>query len=345
MVWNLERAWSPVLLKQFGSGFLHCTFSSRKFLKMSTNRIALRTGFTLVELLVVIAIIGVLVGLLLPAVQAAREAARRMQCSNNLRQVGLALHNYESAHKRFPSGWVANVAAGEPGWGWAVGLLPFMEQSTVTARIDNRFEIIAPVNQPMIRQVIPTFLCPSDATDPIFEIAEASDEHEHLRVNRARRFDGDEDDEHGPHNVDEGHKLFPIARSNYVGMFGTTEVGDSPYAGNGAFFGNSKIKLRDFMDGTSNTLVIGERCSRLGGSLWHGVIPEANEAYARVVGSTDHIPNSPAGHFDDFSSFHASGAQFVMADCSVRLVADSVDLTVYQGMATRMGGEVANDQD
>jgi len=125
-------------------------------------------------------------------------------------------------------------------------------------------------------------------------------------------------------------------------MFGTSEVDDSPYRGDGVFFGNSLIRLRDIIDGTSNTLVIGERGSRLGGSLRHGVIPEANAPYVRTVGSADHVPNSPAGHFDDFSSFHPGGAYFVLAYNSVRMVPESIDLDVYHAMATRQGGEVVH---
>lgn len=308
------------------------------------HRVGQRYGFTLVELLVVIAIIGILVGLLLPAVQAAREAARRMQCSNNVRQIGLALHNYESAYRRFPSGWIANTPVGEPGWGWAVGVMPFMEQNNIYQQIDLRSEIIAPQNQPMLQVVVPTFICPSDPTGAIFQIAENEGDHDHDHDHaRSSRFDEDED--HPPHNVDEGHKLFPIAKSNYVGVFGTGEVEESPYRSDGTFFGNSAVRLRDFVDGTSNTFVIGERSSRLGGSIWHGVIPEANAPFARIVGSADHVPNSPVGHFDDFSSFHATGANFIMGDCSVRLIPDTIDEGVYQAMATRMGGEVISGQE
>ena len=301
---------------------------------MYTFRRSGHSGFTLVELLVVIAIIGILVGLLLPAVQAAREAARRMQCSNNVRQIGLALHNYESAHKKFPPGWIANTPAGEPGWGWATALLPFMEQNNVYQRLDLNVEIIATQNMPMIETVIPTFICPSDPSLALFQIAEAHD-HDHLHGSGA--FDDDDHDE--PHNVDEGEKLFTIAKSNYVGVFGTGEVDESPYNSDGTFWGNSRVRMQDFVDGTSNTIVIGERSSRLGGSLWHGVIPEANASFARIVGSTDHVPNSPVGHYDDFSSFHATGANFIMGDCSVRLIPDTIDENVYRAMATRMGGE------
>ena len=210
-----------------------------------------RTGFTLVELLVVIAIIGILVGLLLPAVQAAREAARRMQCSNNVRQLGIAVHNYESAYRRLPSGWVASNAHGEPGWGWAAALLPFMEGSNLHQQIE------ADIHDQVRVTVVPTFLCPSDTGANLFEIAEGDGhDHDHDARYRVGRID------------DEGEKLFQVSKSNYVGMFGTFELEDAPYNGNGMFYGNSRIKFRDVTDGLSNTLMVGERNSRLGYSLW-----------------------------------------------------------------------------
>jgi prepilin-type N-terminal cleavage/methylation domain-containing protein len=288
-----------------------------------------RVGFTLVELLVVIAIIGVLVGLLLPAVQAAREAARRAQCSNNLRQVGLGLTNYESGFRRLPRGWVDNNASARPGWGWAYSVLPFLEWNNLHSQIDQRFDTTSPTNQAFLLSVVPTFICPSDPTDTTFEIGE-EDAHGH---------------HHGGHNVDEGHKLFRMAKSNYIGVFGTLEIGDHLYEGDGVFFGNSSIRLQDIVDGLSNTMIVGERGSRLGGSVWHGWIHEAAEAPARFLGSTDHTPNSPAAHFDDFSSFHTTGAHFIFGDCSTRMISDSIDLNIYQALATRRGGEVVGTLD
>lgn len=299
---------------------------------MSHNCKPLR-GFTLVELLVVIAIIGILVGLLLPAVQAAREAARRMQCSNNVRQLGLAVHNYESANRRIPSGWIANNAHGEPGWGWAAALLPFMEASNLHNQIDFRVPIEDPIHAQVRVTVVPTFICPSDTGPDLFEIA-AGDGHDHEHEHAALE------------GVDDApEKLFKLSKSNLIGMFGTFELEDAPYNGDGMFYGNSRIKFRDVTDGLSNTLMVGERCSRLGGSLWQGNIPEATEPHARILGVADHGPNDAHAHFEDFSSYHTGGVNFMRADVSVTFLSNSIDLRVYQAMATRAGGEVASQSE
>ncbi|GIW98983.1 MAG: prepilin-type N-terminal cleavage/methylation domain-containing protein [Pirellulaceae bacterium] len=288
-----------------------------------------RRAFTLVELLVVIAIIGILVGLLLPAVQAAREAARRMQCTNNMRQLGIAVHNYESAHKRLPGGWYDWQRSGEPGWGWGASLLGFIEGTNIQNQIDFRLPIEHVVHDQVRVTVIPTYKCPSDTGEDVFEIAE-NDPHSHSHG--STNFDHH-------HSVDEGDKLFRIAKSNYVGMFGTDELEDAPYQGNGIFYGNSGIKFRDILDGLSNTLMIGERSSQLGQSVWHGNIPEANEPHARILGVADHPPNHRDGHFEDFRSYHTGGVNFMRADVSVSFLPENIDFQVYQAMATRAGGE------
>ena len=280
-------------------------------------------GFTLVELLVVIAIIGILVGLLLPAVQAAREAARRVQCMNNVRQIGLALANYESANRRFPSGWVDWKQTTKPGWSVSHAVLPFMENGNTYNRVDANSPIDSPVNAPFLQTVIPSFICPSDPAENTFEIGSEAGASE----------------EEGQ-NVDLGPKLFRISKSNYVGVFGTLEIDESPYKGDGVFFGNSFIRMRDMVDGVSNTIVFGERGSRLGGSIWQGYIADASAAPARFLGTTDHTPNHAAHHFDDFSSYHTGGTHFIFGDCATKYISNGIDLEVYQSLATRAGGEV-----
>jgi hypothetical protein len=135
--------------------------------------------------------------------------------------------------------------------------------------------------------------------------------------------------------------LFEVGRSNYVGVFGTEEIELDPSHGDGSFFHNSKVRFADILDGLSNTMVVGERSSKIGGSTWVGMIHGATEAMARVVGATDHVPNDVAAHFDDFSSYHASGAHFTLGDGSVRIISDDIDLGVYRALATRAGGEPA----
>jgi prepilin-type N-terminal cleavage/methylation domain-containing protein len=303
---------------------------------MNTKMNRSRTGFTLVELLVVIAIIGILVGLLLPAVQQAREAARRMSCSNNLHQIGIALHNYESAHRKLPSGFISDGDEGEPGWGWAAAILPFIEQQNVTNTINFSLAIEEPVHESARLSTIKSYICPSDIGPKIFEIAEGAG-HSHPIIAPSM-----------PNasiaNVDLGNdKLFQIAKSNYVGMFGSVEIEDGPYAGDGIFYGNSQTRFRDVVDGLSQTIMVGERGGRLGGSIWHGNIPEATEAEARILGVADHHPNSPEGHFEDFSSYHTGMANFVRTDASVHSVNDEISLEVFHALSTRQGGEVIQD--
>ncbi len=299
------------------------------FIPIIRRRSTLRIGFTLVELLVVIAIIGILVGLLLPAVQAAREAARRAQCTNNFRQIGLALSNYESAHRRFPSGWNDWNQTYKPGWGWAHASLPYMEQSPLFNQIDARFPIDASINRSYLESVIPNYVCPSDPGRSTFMIGkEMGDTH---------------DEGHNGHNVDDGDKLFRMAKSNYVGVFGTLGIDEVPYRGDGVFYGNSQTRIRDLLDWTSNTIIVGERSSRLGGSVWHGWIDGSAETGARFLGTTDHVPNSPVGHFDDFSSHHPGGVHFLFGDCSTRMISSSIRLDIYQALATRGGGESSGE--
>jgi prepilin-type processing-associated H-X9-DG protein/prepilin-type N-terminal cleavage/methylation domain-containing protein len=303
-----------------------------------------RTAFTLIELLVVIAIIGVLVGLLLPAVQQAREAARRTACSNNMKQIGLALHNYAHSHReRLPTGWVGEYENGEihgdegPGWGWASQLLPFMEENAIYDGMNFDQAIGHTDNDDARVAVISTFLCPSDSfgTDKLF-------------------FPGDDgagsnDDEEAP---DATPGAVQFARSNYPGMFGAEHMahdhggggdGVEPSEGDGTFVANTGLDkgifFRHFTDGLSKTIAVGERDSRMGGSLWIGMAEGKSAAMSRVVGVGEHLFNSADPHFEDFYSQHPGGMNVVFADGHVAFLSNSIGETTFQALATRSGGE------
>jgi prepilin-type N-terminal cleavage/methylation domain-containing protein/prepilin-type processing-associated H-X9-DG protein len=298
-----------------------------------------RPGFTLIELLVVIAIIAVLISLLLPAVQQAREAARRTQCRNNLKQMGLALHNYLDAHNTFPSGWIAvdenrrhNAHEGGNGAGWGTMILPFLDQAPLYNLFNANVTIDDMANDRFRLNVLAVFHCPSDSKPEFWQIEE----------------------EGNPANV-----LARLPAANYLGSFGTAELdgcenppGNAPVrpsgqcVGDGVFYHNSRVLIRDITDGTSNTFMVGERRTDAAQgwfSTWVGMVPEGEEAFQRVLGSADHVPNDPIAHFDDFSSQHEGGAQFLMGDGSVRFISENMDTRLYQSAGTIQGGEVLGE--
>ena len=143
-------------------------------------------------------------------------------------------------------------------------------------------------------------------------------------------------------NIESGTPLFRIARTNYVGVFGVSEIEDVPAAGEGTFYFLSRIRFAEITDGLSNTLIIGERYAKQGNPVWAGVVQGANEAMARVVGVGDHVPNDPHHHFDDFASYHPGGVHFLYGDGSVQRINNQIDVAIYQALCTRASGEAAN---
>ncbi len=288
-------------------------------------------GFTLIELLVVIAIIGILVGMLLPAVQSVREAARRTQCLNNIRQLGIAAFNHEGSFGRLPPGWKSDSnidpAAG-PGWGWATHLLNQCDATNVYNHINFQLAIDDPSHEEILKTLIPVFQCPSDPAPDL--------------VNLEEPISGSAIPSPG---MPLPHTELWVGRCNFSGVFGSNELHDDPSAGNGTFFWNSKIKFRDILDGQSNTIMLGERRNDLGYMSWVGVDEHIDEPFGRVVGSADHPPNHRDGHFEDFRSYHKVGANFAFADGSARLISDTVDGAVFQALATRAGSEINKLQD
>ena len=296
-------------------------------------------GFTLIELLVVIAIIAILIALLLPAVQQAREAARRMSCSSNMKQIGIGLHCYHDTFNTLPPGWLAWDTTvnpitphwfGLPGWGWSARILPYMEQTAVYNNlIDFNLPITDPANAEARVLQLPIYRCPSDAGQDTFELQGG-----------------------GPYIGSGSFSPLEMATNNYLGVFGTVDIhvvcgptGDCPDA-NGTFYLNSKVRFRDVVDGLSNTFMVGERCSAKAPSTWVGVVTGGEHAPARIVGVATYPPNSeqaPVHYFHNFSSFHEGGVHFLRGDGSVRMISENIDLGLFQALCTRAGREVIGE--
>ena len=327
-----------------------------------------RGGFTLIELLVVIAIIAVLVAILLPAVQSAREAARRTQCKNNLKQIGLALANYEETHRVFPPGYVArDVAAGDPaaaetgsGFAWSTMILPQMDEQTLFDRLDFAGDATDAANLAAAQVRNAAFRCPSDATAPDF-----------FTVSDSAGTD------------------FSLPFSNYPAMYGygsvTMRPGDPRPPG--LFYRNSAVKVAHVQDGLSNTMAAAERRweqdfvegqpAALAGTTWYAALPDINRPSGMMtmgggmggggmmpteagpslvlghVGQVmamggggmggmnmamHHTPNS-TNHIVNFSSWHPGGVQVLMGDGAVKFLSDTVEYRTFRNL-----GQVADGQ-
>lgn len=339
----------------------------------SRNR---RGGFTLIELLVVIAIIAILVALLLPAVQQAREAARRTQCKNNLKNIVLALHNHHDVKNRFPVGtsigrnWWASMTtsptfyndppagyanpttsypAEGPCYSWAFYILPYLEQDNIYKQMNPQttsaawpWWLMMSDGKPIVGTPLPIFMCPSDPNV-------------------------------GSPWVDPGNSTYKAAVSSYLGVIGThtfrvapTSTIADPRGGNfknqigqdGMLFVNSKTNFRDVTDGTSNTLFIGERCVPDGkeygwifaawGADGYGFgvgdcLLGMEERYAGVTAAPSYYKDGKRSNLNDmfhYWSQHSGGAQFAMVDGSVQFLSYNIDKTISLGLSTRDAGEV-----
>jgi len=271
-------------------------------------RRATRGGFTLVELLVAIAVIGILIGLLLPAVQSAREAARQTQCRNRIKQVGLAVHNYTTPHQCFPIGNVHKTY-----WGFQTAILPFLELGNLYRTVDyegyaTAFEYVR--SQPDKRGA---------PSEPIVEMQCPTDP----KVGEVWRND----------------YWGSYATGNYYGVIGTHRK-----ATNGMLFSNSSIRFLDVDDGTSHTLLIGER-SNVGNNVYgwwacgYGL---------QGTGAGDNLLDTEMGlsrggqsdpHRFHFWSHHPTGANFALADGSVHFLSYDIDHETLDRLATRAGQE------
>jgi prepilin-type N-terminal cleavage/methylation domain-containing protein/prepilin-type processing-associated H-X9-DG protein len=291
-------------------------------------------GFTLVELLVVAAIVGTLIALLLPAVHASREAARRMSCVNNLKQIGLAFHSHAEARGRFPAayGWNNPHIASSPrsewltnrlkAWAWGARILPHIDQQPLADTLgvaSREFHDALPGNDPAawpalelaaIRTPISTYLCPSDTARSL--------------INTAADFcQAGGPDSHKP------------ARSNYAGVYGHQFSHwwpqDGPHAQHeGLCRGGRGVAMREVTDGLSNTFLVGERAATHQAAYWAGigyVFSEAPDSSPKVVGRTFLFRINPPRvdrYYSAFSSLHPGGGNFVFGDGSVRFVQESI---------------------
>ena len=319
---------------------------------MTAPLAAPRRGFTLVELLVVIAIIGTLVGLLLPAVQKIRSAAARISCGNNLKQIGLALHNYHDSRGYVPpayrfDGPASSGAAGtrkfdhgglpvtatpeDPGWGWAAYLLPFIEQDALWRQIDFSLPVERPSFTDVRNTILSIYTCPSDRMTGIYSIL-----------------------------TPQGTELATAATNSYTACYGAEGLLlTQPDQGNGVFFRASRVRMGDITDGLSNTLAIGERGAFFVQSPWAGVMthgtvrttPGAPVFLAQVHSPPDMVMarigrkplNSPYSEPYDFFSPHEQIAQFAFADGSVHALKITTPISSLQGWATRAGQEIVNE--
>jgi len=300
-------------------------------------------AFTLIELLVVIAIIGVLIALLLPAVQAAREAARRAQCLNNLKQIGLAMQEYHGTHDTFPPGYVSNTQGNQPngqeigpGWGWGAMILNNLEQGPLSNSVNFSLLTTNPGSQTARTSRLSVFLCPSNTGG------------------------------NGPLTITDGSGnvlISDLSPAQYVAAAGQLEPEEFAAQNNGVFYRNSKIGMRDITDGSSSTLMAGERSQNVANATWVGMIPfgqscnnpswpvhDCETANVLVLGHTGpspdepwvDVPNNKKAGVDDFHSLHPGGCNFLFCDGSVRFVKETVNPQVFSFLSTRAGGEVVS---
>ncbi len=295
------------------------------------RKCGIRNGFTLIELLVVMAIIGILAGLLLPAVQSVRSSALRLECSNKVRQIGLATLAYESSHRHFPSGINAPDHPQRPSLGWMGQILAFVEQDNLYKQSVAEFASgTHPVGGPhaTLQTYVDLFVCPSDPR---------SGQAQFTHDNRL------------------------VALTSYLGVCGTNYKTQD-----GIFFKDSKTRTAEIRDGLSNTLMIGERppsADNWYGWWYAGLGQGASGSPDMLLGASEindganYAETCPAGpyefspgvidepcHLFHFWSLHPGGTHFALADGSVHFYSYTIDPTLIPVMATKSDGEVVNHE-
>ncbi len=289
-------------------------------------------AFTLVELLVVIAIIGILIALLLPAVQAAREAARRAQCSNNMKQLGLAMHNYHDIYRAFPpAGWASGNYLS-----WNALILPFIEQTPLHDQVN--FSATAYTQNLQIAiNPIAAYLCPSatkvQTLYPGSPAGESYSDGTNTYVTYTTHYYGIL----GPKGP-----LPQDATRSYTVWTGAAGQGD--YATQGVLTRHNCLSFRDIIDGSANTFLLGELSwneSNAYRVFVRGCTASLSGSAKNVTYGINLVPYS-SGNLNDvsFGSEHPGGCQFAIADGSVKFISETVDMGLYRAAASRDGGEV-----
>ncbi|QDV27810.1 DUF1559 domain-containing protein [Aureliella helgolandensis] len=329
-------------------------------MRMSSSSRSKRSAFTLVELLVVIAIIGILVGLLLPAVQAAREAARRMQCSNNCKQIGLALHNYESSMKTFPQAWWLDIPPKTlNGTSWGMAILPYIEQGNLYNQFNHNVMSVnetgpaGQANVQLLKTPLSFFICPS------------------APGGAERVYDGDASPDL-PVTWSSAPSDY-MATTGILGDFATIAYSGSA-GGNrhgalqvgGPYGSNRGGRISDLVDGTSNTILIGERTGgnqiyvrHTPNTMLNPYVPSNGGGWGDLLNGENWLKgslhdgnplSSPNGgpcaincnnlRGSSMHSFHTGGCHFLMGDGSVQFLSESVDAHSFAARITREKGEV-----
>jgi prepilin-type N-terminal cleavage/methylation domain-containing protein/prepilin-type processing-associated H-X9-DG protein len=302
-----------------------------------------RRAFTMIELIVVLSIIGLLIALLLPAVQSAREASRRAQCMNNLRQIGLALENYSSAIGVYPPGWIDQSPSGDvPVWGWGARVLDFLEQSPLVASDLLAQWFATQATRTVQTTTLAVFLCHSSPGSGLVETP----------VGGLAPF---------------GFTQF--APSNYVGSAGNKNPLYFPQTCGGIFFWNSAVAAANIRDGMTSTLLVGERSRDVSNATWSGGLlannctgpswpvqlcdlavtsftlsnagPAPDPGYSgSTVFPAIQVPNDRQPGPSGYRSMHFGGCNFLFCDGSVRFVKETVNPPIFAALATRAGGEI-----
>jgi prepilin-type N-terminal cleavage/methylation domain-containing protein/prepilin-type processing-associated H-X9-DG protein len=282
-----------------------------------------RRAFTLIEMFVVIGVIGVLASLLLQAVQAAREAARRVSCTSNFRQICLALHSYHPAHGRLPMGYICASGYVRGGFGWGAMILPGLEQRQLFDAANFSLPIWSSANSTAATTAVKEYLCPSDDTSE------------------------------GRFLVREGYSY---AKSSYVASFGPGNMDANPDDRRGLFNRNATTPFSAITDGLSQTMAAGERHNgtfavSIGShnhydaeTIWIGAVkeePDDDHAHTTLF-QASHTPSSGNMNDQDAASRHPGGTNFLFGDGSARFLKNSISLNVYKALSSRAGGELVS---